>query len=477
MQLSDEEWLQVEREWCGRSLANFTKEAWSILEPSTELKWGWALDAMCEHLEAVARGEILRLLMNVPPGTMKSMLTSVIYPAWEWGPLGAAHKRYLSTAHKADLAIRDNMKCRRLIQSQWYQDRWPITLTGDQNAKTKFENDKFGFRESMAFTSMTGSRGDTVILDDPHSVNDANSNAHLTAGVRTFKEALPSRVNNDKSSIIIIMQRLNEADVSAAALELGYEHLCIPMRYEPNRAKTTVIGWKDPRTEAGELMFPERFPEKQVVELEKSLGSYAVAGQLQQRPAPAGGGIFKTNWWQFYTVLPVIRYRIIFGDTAQKTAEQNDFSVFQCWGMGVDGRIYLLDMVRGKWEAPELLLNARAFWEKHRGRTGGLGVLRKMMVEDKSSGTGLIQQLRPGIPVEGIPRSTDKVSRAMDVTPQIEVGNVVLPDPSIAPWLADLLTEAEQFPNAAHDDTIDPLMDAVQTMLIDKATINYGNLL
>ena len=173
--------LAIERELCRRSLADFARMAWPILEPATPLKWGWALDAICAHLEAVTRGEITRLLMTVPPGTMKSLLTGVIWPAWEWGPVGRPELRFISTAHKHDLAVRDNLKCRRLIQSDWYQARWPVHLTSDQNAKTKFENDRTGFREAMAFASMTGARGDRVILDDPLSADDANSEAALLA--------------------------------------------------------------------------------------------------------------------------------------------------------------------------------------------------------------------------------------------------------------------------------------------------------
>ena len=466
--LTNEDWLNIERELYARSLAEFAKATWHFLEPGTPLKWGWALDAICEHLEAVSKGEIKRLLMNVPPGSMKSLLTSVIWPAWEWGALNKPHLRFLGTAHKQDLAVRDNMKCRRLIQSPWYQERWPLELTGDQNAKTKFENAETGFREAMAFASMTGSRGDRVIIDDPHSVDDANSQIKLATDIRTFREALPSRVNNDDSAIVIIMQRLNEGDVSAIALELGYEHLCIPMRFEGKKEISTCLPIYDPRTQDNVLMFPERFPEEQVIALEKSLGTYATAGQLQQRPSPLGGGIFKDEWWQFYTVLPRIKYRVIYADTAQKTKEQNDFSVFQCWGMGEDGRIYLIDMIRGKWEAPQLLTMAEAFWNKHKAEPRTLGTLRKLKIEDKASGTGLIQQLvQKRVPVEGIPRAVDKVTRALDTSPQIQAGNVCLPQD--APFVSDILSEAQSFPNASHDDTLDPLMDAVDDMLVSNA--------
>jgi hypothetical protein len=190
------------------SFANFVRDGWHVLEPATTLKWGWALDAICEHLEAVTAGQIRRLLMNVPPGSMKSLLTGVFFPAWEWGPLGLTAMRYLGTAHKEPLAVRDSVKCRRLIQSRWFQDRWPLALTGDQNAKTRFENVATGFRAAAAFTSLTGDRAGRVLIDDPHSVDDANSPTILAGDIETFREAIPSRVEDENSAIIIIMQRL-----------------------------------------------------------------------------------------------------------------------------------------------------------------------------------------------------------------------------------------------------------------------------
>lgn len=458
MLLTQADLLACEKELCSRSLADFARMAWPVLEPATELKWGWVLDSVCEHLEAVTNDEIRRLLMNVPPGSMKSLLTGVIWPAWEWGPRNMPHLRHLGTAHKQDLAVRDNIKCRRLIQSDWFQKRWPVEIAGDQNAKTKFENTSTGFMEAMAFTSMTGSRGDRVRLDDPHSVDDANSVAHLSAGVMTFREALPSRVNNEKSAIVIVMQRVNEADVSSVAIELGYDHLCIPMRYEHGRSKWSV-GAGDPRTKDGELMFPERFPEAQVAELEKTMGSYAVAGQLQQRPAPRGGGVIKQDWFRHYRDLPPLEWRSIYADTAQKTGQENDYSVFQCWGRSVTGQAVLLDQVRGKWEAPELLEQARSFWLKHRA-SALTAPLRAMKVEDKVSGTGLIQTLRrDGVPILAVQRNKDKVSRAYDAAPFIESGNVWLPE--WADWLEGLIAEAITFPSGAHDDQLDPMFDAI----------------
>lgn len=465
MLLDDSELLAVERELCRRSLAEFAKRAWKVLEPTTVLKWGWALDAICLHLEAVTDGKINRLLMNVPPGSMKSLLTGVIWPAWEWGPRDMPEMRFVGTAHEETLAIRDNRKCRDLVKSTWFQQLWPLGLLRDLDGKKEFGNTRKGVRQARSFTSMTGVRGDRVILDDPISADNANSETKLKEAKITFTETLPTRVNSEKSAIVVVMQRLNEKDISGVILDMGlpYVHLRIPMRFELDKRCTTSIGWSDPRTVEGELMFPERFAEPQVNELELTLGSYATAGQLQQRPAPRGGGILKTVWFRYYSSMPMLDFRMIHVDTAQKAEEEHDYCVLQCWGRSTVGQAVLIDQLRDKWEAPELLVQARSFWLKH--INARLAPLRGMMVEDKVSGTGLIQTLRrEGVPVLAVQRSRDKVSRAHDVAPFIESGNVLLPID--APWLSDFLAEAGTFPGGAHDDQMDPMFDAIQTVQV-----------
>jgi len=465
MQLSEADLVAIERELCRRSLAEFAKRAWKVLEPAADLKWGWVLDAICLHLEAVTKGEINRLLINVPPGSMKSLLTGVIWPAWEWGPMNMQEMRFVSTAHEEQLAIRDSRRCRDLIKSDWYQKLWPVELAADLDGKREFGNTRKGVRQARAFTSMTGVRGDRVILDDPISADNANSAAKLEAVRIAFTETLPTRVNSEKSAIVVIMQRLNEKDISGVILDMGlpYTHLCIPMRFEPSRKCVTNIGWEDPRTEEGELMFPERFGEAQVRELEQTLGSYGTAGQLQQSPSPRGGGILSIAWFDYWAVLPALEFRFVVVDTAQKTAEQNDWSVLQLWGRSTVGKAVLIDQVRGKWEAPELLVQARAFWGKSindQRPAAQKATVRGMYVEDKVSGTGLIQTLRrEGIPVLAVQRNKDKISRAYDAAPFIESGNVSLPQD--APWLSDFLSEIEAFPNGAHDDQADPMFDAI----------------
>lgn len=454
---------ELDRSICKDSLSEYIQQAWPVLEPGVKYKHGWHVDAMSEHLEAVADNQINRLLINVPPGTMKSLLTGVFFPSWLWGAKGQPHKKIVGASHEQSLAVRDTLKMRRLITSEWHQDMWPLKLTSDQNAKVKFENEKTGFRQACAVKSMTGNRGDVVIWDDPHSVEDARSEAQRLTAINVFNETLPSRlIDPEKSAIIIVMQRLHESDVSGhiIANDFGYEHLMLPMEFEVSRKCYTSIGFEDPRKEDGELLFADRFP-KEVVERDKKvMGSYATAGQFQQRPAPIGGGIFKDEWWRYYDLLPKIKYSLIIADTAMKTKEQNDYSVFMLIGKGQDGNAYIIDVLRGKWEAPMLKTQFVAFYNKHKNNKDLR--LRNAAIEDKASGTGLIQSIKKDdkIPVRAIKRdSQDKVSRAMSVAPRVESGYVYLNKNAI--WLSDYLSEHSAFPNGAHDDQVDVTSDGL----------------
>lgn len=464
---------QIEREYCSRSLANFVRRAWQILDPGMPLVWGPHMDAVCLHLEAVTKGQINRLLINIPPGTSKSSLVSVYWPAWEWGPKGIPTNRVIGASHEQSLAVRDSTKMRRLVTDEWYQRLWPTTLMRDNNQKLSFENESTGFRQACAVRSMTGRRGDRVIWDDPHSAEDAHSPAALIEAERIFKETLPTRlVSPEHSAIVIVMQRLNENDVSGIILsdDYGYEHLCLPMEYERNRHCKTSIGWEDWRKEEGELLFPDRFPAHVVERDKKLMGSHAVAGQFQQRPSPLGGGILKGEWFGRYTVLPKLKYRAVFVDTAQKAKQHNDYQVAECWGLGEDGYLYLIDVLRDRFQAYELETRIPDFWSKHRAETNGR--LRFMAVEDKSSGTELIQKIqkciKPKIPVRPIPRgpNLNKLTRVMDVQGYIESGYIKIP--ADAPWVHDFVTECESFTaddTHAHDDQIDPMCDAISQML------------
>ena len=275
------------------SLAEFIRQAWHVVEPSQPYVHGWHIDFVCDHLEAITDGVTLedgtpynRLLINVPPGTMKSLIVNVFWPSWEWGPRNMPHLRYVCAAHKVEnLSARDSRRMRQLITSDWYKERWGdrVKLARDQNEKLNFVNSATGFRIATAITSLTGIRGDRVIIDDPHSVDSAASDTQRESEVTTFLEAIPSRLNNPTTSaIVVVMQRLHEEDVSGVILDkqLGYDHIMLPMRFDPLRAAPTMLGAQDPRTEDGELLFPERFPVEVVERDENAMGPYATAGQF-----------------------------------------------------------------------------------------------------------------------------------------------------------------------------------------------------
>ena len=178
--------LALERERCRRSLAAFARSAWPLLEPGRPLIWGQALDAICQHLEAVSAGQLRRLLINVPPGFAKSLITAVFWPMWEWGPREQPETRILSFSYSECLSIRDNRRCRILAESAWFQERWPLRIVSDQNQKTLFENDHRGWRMASSVGGVaTGARADRLILDDPSHVADGESPAKLEAARRS----------------------------------------------------------------------------------------------------------------------------------------------------------------------------------------------------------------------------------------------------------------------------------------------------
>lgn len=515
--------LLISKRACARSLSEFVRQAWHIVEPGTPYVHGWHIDAICMHLEAVADGDLTRLLINVPPGMMKSLLTSVFFPAWIWGPRNMPDKRFMCTAHSQNLAVRDSTKMRRLVQSDWFQKRWgdTVVLTGDVNAKTKFETTQTGFREAVAFESMTGSRGDIVILDDPHSVDSALSDVQRESTITTFLEALPTRLNNlTTSAIICIMQRLHEGDVSGVILEKGlpYCHLMLPMEFDPNRRCTTELGFEDPREDEGELIFPERFPQRAVDDLKATLGPYAAAGQLQQAPAPRGGGIVKREWWRLWddemaqangvvdaSKYPPLDYVVASLDPAYTSKEENDPSALSIWGVfqrgGATARRLLsrdgtiTEVIDDRDTVPAVMLMYS--WAKKLELHGAdierelgesefeYGLRQKknwglvewvidtcnrykvdtLLIESKASGLSVAQEIKrlnktANWSVQLInPGNADKVSRAYSVQPIFSGGFVYAPDKT---WAEEMITQWEMFPKAKHDDLVDSCTQALK---------------
>lgn len=448
--LNSADWAAIEREACQRSLDEFVRSAWPIMEPSRELVWGWHMDVVCEHLEAVTAGQILRLLINIPPGTMKSSLVSVMWPAWEW--TNDPSKRYVTASYEQGLATRDARKMRNIVASDWYQRHWGVTLTGDQNQKMYFENTDTGFRQACAVASMTGKRGDRVIWDDPHNVESALSDAERKRDVRVFRETLPTRLTEpDASAIVIVMQRLHEEDVSGEALsdDFGYTHLCLPMEYEPARACVTVLGRADRRSAEGELLFPERFSREVVERDKKIMGAWAWAGQSQQRPAPRGGGTFDWERVQVVTAAPEMAKVVRYWDKAG-TEGAGAYTAGVKMGRGVDGRFYVMGVVRGQWEAP-----ARERAIRQTAESDGVGV--DIWIEQepgsggKESAQATIRSLA-GYVIRAERPTGDKALRAEPLAVQVEAGDVCI---VAGPWNADYLNELRNFPVGKYKDQVD----------------------
>src|SRR6266446_10942745 len=286
-----------------RRLHEFVIQAWHVLEPETTSVDGIHVRAICEHLQAVTEGRLQNLIINVPPGHAKSLLTAVFWPAWVW--IDRPETRWLFASYSANLSVRDSVKCRRLVESQWYQERWGnrYQLAGDQNQKHRFENDRTGYRIATSVGgSATGERGDVVGVDDPHSVDQAESDAQRTAAVEWWNGTMSTRLNDFRTGHkVVIQQRLHEADLTGDLLvKGGFELLCLPAEFEPDRNYTTSIGWTDPRQERGELLWAEKVRREDLDQLKVTLGSYRYAGQYQQRPSPAEGGIFKRFWLRYW---------------------------------------------------------------------------------------------------------------------------------------------------------------------------------
>ena len=455
--------VEADRKECAESLATFIKRGWHVLEPVQPYVHGWHVDAIAEHLEAITSGQITRLLINVPPGTMKSMSVGVFWPAWEWGPKGMPTMRFIGASHEETLAIRDNVKLRRLVQSEWYQDRWPLAMMGDQNAKTYFENAQTGWSQACAVASMTGRRGDRVKWDDPHSVEDAHSDAALDEANRVFRETLPTRLNNPASSaIIVVMQRLSEKDVSGIILseQFGYTHLCLPMEYDGPKPATS-IGFTDPRTEVGELLFPARFPRGVVDRDKKVMGPYAVAGQFQQQPAPPSGAEFEPDLITVVDAIPAGVVQWCRGWDLGATEGAGDYTVGLRMGKLADGRFVVASVVREQYGTAkrDALIKATASGD-------GMGLVKQSLPQDpgaagKSQVAALTSMLAGHI-VHGSPETGEKVVRARPFASQVNAGNVLM---LRATWNTAFIDELRIFPNGRHDDQVDAAARAFNAMV------------
>ncbi len=446
-----------------RSLKEFIKNSWQTIEPGRDFYDNWHIDAISEHLQAVVNGQIKRLIINIPPRHMKSISVAVALPAWTWTI--QPQKRFLFASYAASLSVRDSVKCRRLIDSKWYKEHFGevFKLTGDQNQKQRFENNQTGYRIATSVDgALTGEGGDIIIIDDPHNVREAESSAVRESVLDWWDQAMQTRLNDPKTgAFVIIMQRVHENDLTGHILRNEYndwDHLCLPARYElghPSPTKSS-LNFTDPRTKENQLLWPERIDDKTLDSLEKSLGSYASAGQLQQRPMPKGGGILKAEWWVPWEKedLPDIEYIIQSWDTAFSTKEKTSYSARTTWGVfRRHGQVnaIVLDMWYDRVTYPELRAIAQEAYYEYEPDA--------VLIEKKASGQSLLQDLRmAGIPVIPYSPDRDKEARAHAASALLEDGRIFFPYDK--KWSKNLIDICAAFPAGDNDDIVDTCTQA-----------------
>lgn len=422
--------------------------------------------AIEQFLDDQRAGKRPVLVVQAPPQHGKSDIVSRYAPAWLFGQNPDLSIGGLSYAK--DLASDMNRDVQRIMLSPEYGRLFP---DASLSAKRAVHVDMESKRNSDVFEivnrkgryigagvggPLTGKRLDIGIIDDPiKNAQEALSQVTKDSVWNWYITTFATRLSKNSGQIIMatswatddLSGRVIAATPRARVMKFVAVNMPGEKGYDANRRQGALV--------------PELHPLDKLLETKALMSDYFWSAMYQQSPIALGGNMFKTDGFKLWKgVPPKLKWRAVYADTAQKTKEHNDYSVFQCWGESWDGQAVMLDQVRGKWEAPELLSQAKAFWAKH--KASGDGTLRSFKVEDKASGTGLIQSM-VGIPVIGIPRSVDKITRAMDAIPLIQSGNVLLPED--APWLSDYLSEFAAFPKGAHDDQIDPTMDAIGEIL------------
>ncbi|MCE9567472.1 MAG: phage terminase large subunit [Planctomycetes bacterium] len=428
-------------------LAAFTRKTFATVDPGAAYKHNWHIDLISEYLEACTRREIKRLIINIPPRYMKSISVTVAWPAWLIGHNPS--ERIVAASYAELLSLKHSVDCRLVMQSEWYRRIFPaVKLAGDQNEKRKFVTTARGQRLATSVGgTATGDGGNFLIVDDPHNPRQALSDVQRKDALTWFDQTFSNRLDDKENGVIVVvMQCLHANDLTHHLLDKGgWERLCIPGIAEVR----TVIDFGRVKVirEPGDVLHPGRESKEAIDRQKVEMGSYAFAGQYQQRPAPAEGGIFKAGWFKRYSAQQDVYDRIVQSwDTAVKSGELNDPSVCTTWGVRKDGYDLLQVLVR-RVDYPNLkrlaISQAEAFGPD------------AILIEDKASGQQLIQDLQAAtkLPVIAINPTADKITRASGVSALVEAGKVSLP--THAAWLTDYEGELLTFPNASHDDQVD----------------------
>jgi predicted phage terminase large subunit-like protein len=435
-----------------QDFTTFVARCFHDLNPQAELATNWHLEVIAAKLTAVREGKIRRLIINLPPRHLKSLMASIAFPAWCLGHDPSA--QILCVSYAQDLADKLGRDCRSIMMSPWYRQIFPTRLAQHRQAVQEFITTRQGYRLATSNGGvLTGRGADLILIDDPLKPEEALSEAQRQAANEWYDHTLYSRQNDKQhGAIVIIMQRLHEDDLIGHVLaQEPWEVICFPAIAEVDEVHRIETIWRPRcfRRRQGEALHPDREPLDTLERIRRTIGEYNFAGQYQQSPAPLGGGLVKTEWFKRYAAnqLPDSFARIVQSwDTANKATELSDFSVCTTWGVkGKD--LFLLGVFRRRLEYPAL---KRAVCEQQNRFNAN-----EVLIEDKASGTQLIQELIAD-GCHGVTRyqpDCDKIMRLHAQTGIIENGFVHIPE--TAPWLAEYLHEMTIFPKGKHDDQVD----------------------
>ena len=434
----------------------FVHKTFLTLSPGQIFVPNWHLDAIAYQLERVRQGEATRLIINMPPRSLKSIMASVAFPAFVLGH--DPTRRIICVSYSGDLAKKHANDFRAVLETRWYQDLFPGSRIGQKDSETEIELTARGFRLATSVGgTLTGRGGDTIIIDDPLKPDDAYSEAKRNAANEWFNNTLLSRLDDKRSgAIVIVMQRVHMDDLAGFVQSLsdGWEILRLPAIAEIDE-DIPLSSTRVHRRRAGEALSPEREPIAVLESLKLQLGGDAFSAQYQQAPAPPGGAMIKRAWIRRYSELPLRdKWLLVLQswDTASKGGPENDFSVCTTWLVTRDRRWFLLDVWRKRVDYPELKAAAQTLAARHKAQ--------RVLVEDAGAGTSLVQELRSVVPgIIAVKPDRDKVSRMAVASAKFEAGQVFLADRS--PWLADFEAELLSFPGSRHDDQCDSVSQAL----------------
>lgn len=452
--------VEEEYEECEKSLYAFIVASWENgLDPNPYVD-SWHIHCMAEHVQACIEGQIKNLLITIPPRHSKSKVVSVAAPAWTWGPKKMPKEKFISASYGDRLATDLVINTRNLMLSPWYQNRWVgkdkvFRFASDSNTKTRYDNDKGGYRIATTPGGVGMGVGFSVALvDDPLNGNKADSELERDAVISWYRGVLANRANDPHTARkIIVMQRLHELDLAGYVLENeDFFHLNIPAEFEKSYTFISPIGVNDPRVREGQLLCPDRFDEVFLDDQKKD--PYKYAAMYQQRPAPLEGGLIKRDWLQRYfePELPD-RFDIVVmaADLSCDDTAGSDYTVVTVWGKS-GGRIYLLDLVRDRMDINGQLGAIRYLAKKY-------PQARTKLVEKKANGAALIKMLQREltglVPCEPKDFGGDKVSRLKACVPEFASNSVYIPHDQLFPWVKDFVAELTSFPKAKNDDQVD----------------------